>query len=162
MALLALSRSSTSSMDGPAAPTRVELAAAVPNSGGVASEASAVSHDKPHLVFVMLDDVGFNDMGYQSTDVLTPFMDQLCAEGVRLTRLYGQEVCTPSRAAMLTGKLPIHLELQHWQVSPSEPWGMPTKVATLPQYLKVMGYATHARRTRVGVVDARRTRHCRA
>ncbi|KAH8044742.1 sulfuric ester hydrolase [Aureococcus anophagefferens] len=50
-------------------------------------------------------------------------------------------VCTPR--AMLTGKLPIHLELQHWQVAPSEPWGLPTREATMAQYLKALGYSTH-------------------
>ncbi|KAH8071574.1 sulfuric ester hydrolase [Aureococcus anophagefferens] len=93
----------------------------------------------------MLDDVGFNDVGYASSDLgeTTPFLDGLMADGVSVDRLYGQQVCTPSRAAMLTGKLPIHLELQHWQVAPSEPWGLPTREATMAQYLKALGYSTH-------------------
>ncbi|KAK7239798.1 sulfuric ester hydrolase [Aureococcus anophagefferens] len=106
---------------------------------------AAAAETRPHVVFVMLDDVGFNDVGYASSDLgeTTPFLDGLMADGVRVDRLYGQQVCTPSRAAMLTGKLPIHLELQHWQVAPSEPWGLPTREATMAQYLKALGYSTH-------------------
>ena len=106
---------------------------------------AAAAETRPHVVFVMLDDVGFNDVGYASSDLgaMTPFLDGLMADGVRVDRLYGQQVCTPSRAAMLTGKLPIHLELQHWQVAPSEPWGLPTREATMAQYLKALGYSTH-------------------
>lgn len=121
------------------APPETKADVAKEEGGGGASEA------RPHLVFVMLDDVGFNDVGYASSDLsaMTPFMDGLMRDGVRISRLYGQQVCTPSRAAMLTGKLPIHLQLQHWQVAPAEPWGLPVHEATLAQYLKPLGYATH-------------------
>jgi hypothetical protein len=98
--------------------------------------------DKPHLLWVVLDDVGFNDVGYASSDLglATPFLDDLSNDGIRFSQLYGQPVCTPSRAAMLTGKLPIHLQLQHWQVVPTEPWGLPTQEVILPQYLRALGY----------------------
>ena len=61
---------------------------------------------KPHVVFVLLDDVGFNDFGYGSTDLgfVTPFLDGLSRDGVRFAQLYAMPVCTPSRAALLTGK----------------------------------------------------------
>ena len=98
--------------------------------------------ERPHLVWVVLDDVGYNDVGYASSDLglVTPFLDDLSTDGIRFAQLYGQPVCTPSRAAMLTGKYPIHLQLQHWQVVPTEPWGLPTQEVLLPQYLRALGY----------------------
>ena len=60
--------------------------------------------DSPHIVFVLIDDQGYADMGYNNDlDVLskcTPFMDQLAGDGIKLTQYYTQQLCTPARAAL--------------------------------------------------------------
>ena len=61
---------------------------------------------RPHIVLVTLDDVGWNDLGSQSSDLaqFTPYMTALANDGVRLERYYGQSICTPARAALHSGK----------------------------------------------------------
>lgn len=100
----------------------------------------------PHIVFVHFDDMGWNDVGYQSTDLYecTPFIDDLAAGGVKLTNYYAQQSCTPTRAALLTGKYAMHIGMQHDVIWADQPWGLPTNEILLPQYLKeVAAYATH-------------------
>ena len=65
----------------------------------------------PHIVYIVADDLGWNDIGYRgnATDVQTPNLDELAAAGVKLEQFYAQLVCSPSRAAILTGKFPHRL-----------------------------------------------------
>jgi arylsulfatase A-like enzyme len=120
----------------------------VPPKGSAASpsESTSLPIKRPNIVFVMLDDVGYNDFGYGSTDLgsMTPYLDGLADDGIKFGQLYGMHVCTPSRAALLSGKYPIHLQLEHWQIAPQEPWGLPTDVLTMPQIIKRFGYKTIA------------------
>lgn len=58
----------------------------------------------PHIIFIMTDDQGFNDIGYHSSDIRTPALDRLAAEGVKLESYYIQPICTPSRSQLITGR----------------------------------------------------------
>ena len=64
-----------------------------------------VTEVPPHLIFFLADDQGWNDIGYLSTDfkLLTPHIDELALSGIKLTNYYSYHLCTPSRAALLTG-----------------------------------------------------------
>ncbi|CAN0080600.1 unnamed protein product, partial [Heterosigma akashiwo] len=64
---------------------------------------------KPNIIIYLIDDQGYADMGYQSTDFkdLTPALDAAAAEGIKLNKYYTEYVCTPARAALMTGKLPL-------------------------------------------------------
>ena len=64
----------------------------------------------PHIVYILADDLGWNDIGYQSTDLLgfSPTLDALAAKGVKLSNFYGLHQCTPARSALMTGIYPIH------------------------------------------------------
>lgn len=59
---------------------------------------------RPHLIFILADDQGFRDVGYHGSEVRTPTLDRLAAEGVKLENYYVQPICTPSRSQLITGK----------------------------------------------------------
>jgi arylsulfatase A-like enzyme len=97
---------------------------------------------KPNIVFIMADDLGNADLGYRGGQVKTPHIDKLASEGVRLESFYGQQVCTPSRATLMTGRYPMRYGLQTLVIFPSHTYGLPTEERTLPQALKEVGYRT--------------------
>ena len=59
---------------------------------------------QPNIVIIVVDDVGWHDIGFQSYDIRTPFIDKLANEGVKLENYYVQSVCTPSRTHLLSGR----------------------------------------------------------
>ena len=102
----------------------------------------AVSH-KPNLIFILVDDLGWNDVSWNNKDMPTPNLEKLANEGIRLDQAYSQQVCTPSRAALMTGKYPFHIGRQKRALKPLQPTGLHLNLTTLPQELKKLGYNTH-------------------
>lgn len=109
-----------------------------------AALAFAVKADpaRPNIIFIMADDLGNADLGYRGGKIETPNIDKLAGEGVRLESFYGQQVCTPSRAALMTGRYPMRYGLQTLVIFPSHTYGLPMDERTLPQALKDAGYNT--------------------
>ncbi len=95
---------------------------------------------QPHILFVLADDYGWNDIGYHGSEIKTPKLDQLAAEGVKLENYYVQPICTPSRSQLLSGRYQIHTGLQHGVIRPSQPNGLPLEIPTLADKLKEAGY----------------------
>ncbi|XP_046566768.1 arylsulfatase B-like [Haliotis rubra] len=98
----------------------------------------------PHIVFIVADDLGWNDIGFRNPQVLTPHLDKLAKAGVILNSSYVQPVCSPSRNCFMTGYFPYHTGLQDGIIRPTSPGFVPIKFTFLPQKLKELGYSTHA------------------
>lgn len=98
--------------------------------------------ERPHVVVLVADDMGWKDVGYHGSEIRTPHLDRLAAAGARLEQFYVQPVCSPTRAALLTGRYPIRHGLQVGVVRPHAKYGLPLDERTLPQALKAVGYAT--------------------
>jgi arylsulfatase A-like enzyme len=98
---------------------------------------------RPNIIFVMADDLGNADLGYRGAEIKTPTIDKLATEGVRLEAFYGEPVCTPARAALMTGRYPMRYGLQTLVIFPGHKYGLPVDERTLPQALKEAGYDTY-------------------
>ena len=103
----------------------------------------SVCAKKPHIVFILADDLGFNDLGYHNSRVKTPVIDELAREGVRLENYYVQPICTPTRSQLLSGRYQIHTGLQHNIVWPSQANALPKNETTIAEKLREYGYKTH-------------------
>ncbi|MFG0328090.1 MAG: arylsulfatase [Phycisphaerales bacterium JB037] len=98
---------------------------------------------RPHIIHIVADDLGWADVGFNgATDIRTPNIDALAAEGSVLTQFYVQPMCTPTRAALLTGRYPFRYGLQTAVIPSVSSYGLDTEERLLPQALKEVGYRT--------------------
>lgn len=111
-----------------------------------AAQLAAADGAKPHVVFVVGDDIGFADVGFTtaSSEVRTPFLDSLAAKGMVLDQYYVQPLCTPSRSAFLSGRYPMHTGLQHGVIGTLDSRALPLSARALPEALAAVGYRTAA------------------
>jgi len=103
------------------------------------------NRQKPNVVLIMTDDVGYGDIGcYGAHDIRTPNIDRLAHQGVKLTDFYASHQCTPTRAALISGRYPqrVRLERSLGSTGYSLELGLPATGRTLPRLLKNHGYAT--------------------
>ena len=103
---------------------------------------------QPHILLLVADDLGWSNVGFhrsgdRSGEVSTPNIDKHAGDGVRLERMYAYSFCAPSRASLLSGRLPYHVSLQNirgTQYDPAHPevggGGVPRNMTTLPQRLR--------------------------
>ena len=96
----------------------------------------------PNIIIILADDLGNADLGYRGSDIKTPNIDQLAKQGVQLESFHAMPVCTPARAALMTGRYPMRYGLQTLVIFPNHTYGLPTDERTLPQALKDVGYST--------------------
>ena len=116
---------------------------------------------KPHLVFMLVDDWGWANVGYHrqppTKEVVTPNIDNLVKEGLELDQHYVYKFCSPSRSCLMSGRLPVHVNDQNAMPNINNPndsvsgfAGIPRNMTGLATKLKSAGYATH----QVGKWDA--------
>ena len=106
----------------------------------VAGLVAAADPPRPNILLIVADDLGWGDVGWHGGFGRTPHMDRLVAGGVELDRHYVQPVCTPTRAALLTGRYPGRFGPQ--AISPSNRRALPPGTATLASVLATAGYGT--------------------
>jgi len=109
-------------------------------------ESNAGAGARPHIVFVLVDDLGWADVGFHlkepNPEVKTPHIDELATGGIRLHRHYVHHSCQQTRVSVQSGRLPVHVK---WH---NDPWhapqsGMPTKMTGMGEKLRDAGYSTH-------------------
>jgi arylsulfatase A-like enzyme len=117
------------------------FAAAVASLGAGAAMART-SKARPNILYILADDLGFADLGHRGSDIATPNIDALAAGGVRLREFYTQPLCTPTRAALMTGRYPMRYGLQMGVIPSGASYGLDPAEQTLPAVLKSAGYRT--------------------
>lgn len=104
--------------------------------------AGADAPRRPHIVLLLADDLGWNDVGFHAPEIATPHLDALAAGGVVLDQFYVLPACTSTRAALLTGRYPMRYGLQASSVQPHATFGLPLSERTLARALHDAGYRT--------------------
>jgi arylsulfatase A-like enzyme len=104
------------------------------STGGVAN--------RPNLLMIVADDLGWANVGFHGGSTATPHLDRLARDGLELRRCYLSPLCSPARAALLTGQDPIRYGLQGRVIRPWHEDGLPAEAITLAEILQVQGYQT--------------------
>jgi arylsulfatase A-like enzyme len=103
----------------------------------------ASAADKPNIVYIVADDIGWKDVGFHNAkDIQTPNLDKLAKEGMRAEQFYVMHMCTPTRAALMTGRYPFRYGLQTLVIPSKGTYGLSLDEKTLPELLKDAGYQT--------------------
>lgn len=118
------------------------FSAAVATLSTLAPFARAEAPARPHVLYIMADDLGTADVGFHGSDIATPNIDALAAGGATLSQFYTQPMCTPTRAALMTGRYPLRYGLQTGVIPSGASYGLATDEFLLPQALKAVGYRT--------------------
>ncbi|TGS09380.1 sulfatase [Mesorhizobium sp. M2E.F.Ca.ET.209.01.1.1] len=118
----------------------VGLSGALAGLAGV--QTAAAQPSQPNIVFIVADDQGWKDVGYHGSDIKTPNIDKLAAEGAKLEEYYVQPMCTPTRCALMTGRYPLRYGMQVGVVPAAGTYGLPLDETLLSQILREAGYQT--------------------
>src|SRR6478736_703111 len=122
--------------------TRLALLLVCTTLAGLHTESRAADNRKPNILFIVGDDMGYADVGFQRCkDIPTPNLDSLAKSGMRFTSGYvSAPYCSPTRSGLLTGR---YQEKYGHEFNPSQPGqGMPTNQITIANRLKKVGYRT--------------------
>src|SRR5438874_8361554 len=98
---------------------------------------NAALPDKPNIVIILADDLGYGDLGcYGHPTIRTPELDRMAAEGMKFTQFYSASpVCSPSRAALLTGRLPVRTGINR-VLNPKSRGGIQANEVTIADALR--------------------------
>lgn len=106
--------------------------------------ASTTAAEKPNIVMIFIDDMGYGDIGpFGNTVNQTPHLDRMAREGLKLTQFYvSNTACTPSRSALMTGTYAHRISMDGSVVFPGESRGLNPNEITIAEMLKAEGYTT--------------------
>ena len=107
-----------------------------------AAAGAAHSAERPHIVYITVDDLGWKDIGYHGSTIQTPALDRLAAAGARLEQFYVQPFSSQTRAAAMTGRYPLRYGMQTMQIQWFSRFGVPGDERLLSTALKEAGYTT--------------------
>ena len=104
---------------------------------------AASAERRPNVVIFLADDLGWNDVGFHGGDQIdTPSLDRLASEGTRLDRFYTTPICSPTRAALMTGRDPLRLGVAYGVIMPWHTNGIHPDEHFMPQSFQAAGYQT--------------------
>ena len=130
-----------------------EVPAAVTTNGATMTSSKGSSGKLPNFVFVLADDLGYSQIGIAKDDPAyfefdldwaTPRLTEIAKKGMVFKNYYSQEVCTPARAALLTGRYPLSVGMQYGVVDTRTPWGLNPQEQTIADVLSENGYVAKA------------------
>lgn len=99
---------------------------------------------RPNVLLIVVDDLGWKDVGFHDPTFSTPNLDAMVAEGVELSTFYTAPTCTPSRAQLMTGRYSYRIGMQDSVVHSTEPRGVPLGETFVGEKLQAAGYTTAA------------------
>lgn len=100
--------------------------------------------DKPNIIIILADDLGWGDVGFHGSEIRTPNLDRLAREGVILSHFYTAPICSPTRAGLMTGRYPDRFGLRETVVPPWSHFGVDLDEKFMPEYLAADGYSNRA------------------
>lgn len=114
------------------------------------STISTAAPPRPNIVVILLDDMGYSDLGCYGSEIETPYIDKLASSGLRFTQFYNSGRCCPTRASLMTGLHPHQVGIGHMTESPGQPLGfegayqgyLNQNCTTLAEVLRTAGYHT--------------------
>ena len=98
--------------------------------------------ERPNVLLMVADDLGWADVGYHGSPIKTPAIDRLAREGLAMERFYTAPICSPTRAGLLTGRDPIRLGIAYDQIHPWYNAGLAAEELLLPEIFQQAGYQT--------------------
>lgn len=98
--------------------------------------------ERPNMIIMVADDLGWSDVGFHGGEIDTPSLDRLAAEGVELSRFYTTPICSPTRAALMTGRDPMRLGVAYAVIMPWMNIGIHPDEHFMPESFLAAGYQT--------------------
>lgn len=114
------------------------------SSAAAAAAGASEDNPRPNVLLVVVDDLGWKDVGFHDPAFSTPNLDTMVAEGVELSTFYTAPTCTPSRAQLMTGRYSYRFGMQDSVLHSTEPRGVPLTETFLGEKLQSVGYGTAA------------------
>jgi arylsulfatase A-like enzyme len=109
------------------------------------AQKKAAAEQRPNIILVMVDDLGYSDIGAYGSEIKTPNIDQLASEGIRFREFYNNSICAPTRASLITGQYPHKAGVGYFNVNlglPAYQGYLNKESLTFGEVLRNAGYST--------------------